>query len=130
MMAASIDEMQFSPSTIRSRAKFHESPRVGGHASATSAAMPSRGRRTGGAPPRLGIGAASSALPDALPASIDPSPFADTVRFHEPPEPSVSPPDWWRCSDAPLIYMTFGTALSYMSIAADTYRMALDAVSE
>jgi hypothetical protein len=40
MMRVSIHERQFSPSTIRSRAKFHESPRVGGHASATSAAMP------------------------------------------------------------------------------------------
>ena len=63
-----------------------------------------------------------------FPASIDPSPFADTVRFHEPPETPVSPPDWWCGSDAPLIYMTFGTVLGYMSIAAETYRMALTAV--
>jgi hypothetical protein len=63
-----------------------------------------------------------------FPASIDPSPFEDTVRFHEPPETPVSLPDWWRGSDAPLIYMTFGTVLGYMSIAAETYRMALQAV--
>jgi UDP:flavonoid glycosyltransferase YjiC (YdhE family) len=63
-----------------------------------------------------------------FPASIDPSPFAQTVRFHEPPETPVSLPDWWRGSDAPLIYMTFGTVLGYMSIAAETYRMALKAV--
>ena len=63
-----------------------------------------------------------------IPASIDPSPFADTVRYHEPRETPVSLPDWWRGSDAPLIYMTFGTVLGYMSIAAETYRMALEAV--
>jgi UDP:flavonoid glycosyltransferase YjiC (YdhE family) len=63
-----------------------------------------------------------------FPASIDPSPFADTVRFHEPPETPVALPDWWRGSDAPLIYMSFGTVLGYMSIAADTYRMAMKAV--
>ena len=63
-----------------------------------------------------------------FPASFDPSPFADTVRFHEPPEAPVSLPDWWRGSDAPLIYLTFGTVLGYMSIATETYRMALKAV--
>jgi UDP:flavonoid glycosyltransferase YjiC (YdhE family) len=63
-----------------------------------------------------------------FPASFDPSPFADTVRYHEPRETPVSLPDWWRGSDAPLIYMTFGTVLGYMSIAAETYRMALQAV--
>jgi UDP:flavonoid glycosyltransferase YjiC (YdhE family) len=63
-----------------------------------------------------------------FPASFDPSPFADTVRYREPRETPVSLPDWWRGSDAPLIYMTFGTVLGYMSIAAETYRMALKAV--
>jgi UDP:flavonoid glycosyltransferase YjiC (YdhE family) len=63
-----------------------------------------------------------------FPASFDPSPFANTVRFHEPPESAVSLPDWWRGSDAPLIYMTFGTVLGFMSIAAETYRMALKSV--
>ena len=63
-----------------------------------------------------------------FPESIDPSPFEHTVRFHEPPETPVSLPDWWRGSDAPLIYMTFGTVLGYMSIAAETYGMALKAV--
>jgi hypothetical protein len=59
-----------------------------------------------------------------FPESIDPSPFEHTVRFHEPPETPVSLPDWWRGPDAPLIYMTFGTVLGYMSIAAETYGMA------
>jgi UDP:flavonoid glycosyltransferase YjiC (YdhE family) len=63
-----------------------------------------------------------------FPASIDPSPFAETVRFHEPPELPGSLPDWWGGSDAPLIYMSFGTVLGHMSIAAETYRVALEAV--
>ena len=63
-----------------------------------------------------------------FPASFDPSPFADTVRYHQPPETPVSLPDWWRGSEAPLIYMSFGSVLGYMSIAAETYRMALSAV--
>jgi UDP:flavonoid glycosyltransferase YjiC (YdhE family) len=63
-----------------------------------------------------------------FPAVIDPSPFADTIRYHEPRETPVSLPDWWRGASSPLIYMTFGTVLGYMSIAAETYRMALKAV--
>jgi len=63
-----------------------------------------------------------------FPASIDPSPFADTARYHEPRETPVPLPDWWRGASSPLIYMTFGTVLGYMSIAAETYRMALSAV--
>ena len=63
-----------------------------------------------------------------FPASIDPSPFVHTVRYREPCETPGSLPDWWRGSDAPVIYMTFGTVLGYMSIAAETYRMALEAV--
>jgi UDP:flavonoid glycosyltransferase YjiC (YdhE family) len=63
-----------------------------------------------------------------FPASFDPSPFANTVRFHHAPTAPVPLPDWWPGSEAPLIYMTFGTVLGYMSIAAETYRMALTAV--
>jgi UDP:flavonoid glycosyltransferase YjiC (YdhE family) len=63
-----------------------------------------------------------------FPASLDPSPFANTVRFHERSETPVSLPDWWRGSEAPLIYLTFGTVLGYMSIATETYRMALRSV--
>jgi len=63
-----------------------------------------------------------------FPASIDQSPFADTVRYHEPRETPVPLPDWWRGASSPLIYMTFGTVLGYMSIAAETYRVALSAV--
>ena len=64
-----------------------------------------------------------------FPASLDPSPFPATVRFHEPPPPAAGPlPDWWYGSAAPLVYVTFGTVLGHMSIAAGVYRTALAAV--
>ena len=54
-----------------------------------------------------------------FPASLDPSPFPATVRFREPPPPpGGSAPDWWDGSTAPLLYVTFGTVLGHMSIAA------------
>jgi hypothetical protein len=65
-----------------------------------------------------------------FPASLDPSSFATTVRFRESrSHVPRSLPDWWGGSDAPLVYMTFGTVLGHMSIAADVYRAALDAIS-
>ncbi len=67
-----------------------------------------------------------------FPAALDPSPFASTFRFSEP-EPDVAPtalPDWWAGSDAPLVYMTFGTVLGHMTMAADIYRVALRVVAD
>jgi UDP:flavonoid glycosyltransferase YjiC (YdhE family) len=67
----------------------------------------------------------------SFPASLDPSPFPTTLRFHQPAASPVGPlPDWWRGSDAPLAYMTFGTVLGHMSIATDVYRTALEAVAD
>ena len=63
-----------------------------------------------------------------FPASLDPSPFADTVRFHEPARSARLAAGLVARSDAPLIYLTFGTVLGYMSIAAEAYGMALKAV--
>jgi hypothetical protein len=63
-----------------------------------------------------------------LPASLDPSPFSTTIRFHEGGAAVGEPlPDWWDGSDAPLVYMTFGTVLGHMSIAARVYQTALKA---
>jgi hypothetical protein len=65
----------------------------------------------------------------AFPVSLDPSSFPTTVRFHEPGTPNRTPVrDWWAGSDAPLVYLTFGTVLGHMSIAAGVYRTALKAV--
>ncbi len=64
-----------------------------------------------------------------FPASLDPSPFPDTVRFREPePEPVRLLPDRRDGSEAPLVYVTFGTVLGYMTIAEDVYRTALAAL--
>lgn len=66
----------------------------------------------------------------SFPASLDPSSFPTTVRFHDPGTPTVTPlRDWWDGSDAPLVYVTFGTVLGHMSIAASVYRTALKAVA-
>jgi MGT family glycosyltransferase len=51
------------------------------------------------------------------------------VQDHPAPPPSPPPrPDWWGGSDAPFVYMTFGTVLGYMSMAGVVYRAALEAV--
>jgi UDP:flavonoid glycosyltransferase YjiC (YdhE family) len=64
-----------------------------------------------------------------FPSSIDPSEFATTVRYRtETLEPRPLP-DWWHGSDAPLIYVTFGTVLGYMSIAPAVVNTVMKAVS-
>jgi UDP:flavonoid glycosyltransferase YjiC (YdhE family) len=64
-----------------------------------------------------------------FPSSLDPSPFPTTFRYREPATPANNPlPDWWDGSKVPLIYMSFGTVLGYMSIAGDVYRTAIKAV--
>jgi UDP:flavonoid glycosyltransferase YjiC (YdhE family) len=66
-----------------------------------------------------------------FPGSLDPSPFPATVRFRPNPVADPDPlPDWWPGNDAPLVYVTFGTVLGYMSIAAGVYRTALQAMAE
>lgn len=39
-------------------------------------------------------------------------------------------PDWWDGSTAPLLYVSFGTVLGHMSMAATAYRVTLAAVGE
>jgi hypothetical protein len=64
-----------------------------------------------------------------FPASLDPSPFATTIRFRDDATVSPAPlPDWWNGWDAPLVYLSFGTVLGHMSIAGDVYATALEAV--
>ena len=64
----------------------------------------------------------------SFPIELDPSPFPDTVRFHNPVASTPPLPDWWDGSRAPLVYLTFGTVLGYMTIAAGVFRTALRAV--
>ena len=67
-----------------------------------------------------------------LPASLDPSSFPRTLRYHadgaEPPAPRPLP-DWWDGSRAPLVYMTFGAVLSSMSVARSVFGLAVEAVA-
>ena len=65
-----------------------------------------------------------------FPASLDASPFPDTRRYRETPGPRTPLPDWWDGSTAPLLYVSFGTVLGHMSMAASAYRIALAAVGE
>ncbi len=63
-----------------------------------------------------------------FPASMDPSPFPDTRRFCERPALRARVGDWWAGSNSPLIYVTFGTVMGYMTIAGKVFRAALEAV--
>ena len=63
-----------------------------------------------------------------FPVELDPSPFPETVRFHDEPPSPLALPDWWGGDQSSLIYLTFGTVLGHMTIAADVYRTALRAV--
>jgi UDP:flavonoid glycosyltransferase YjiC (YdhE family) len=66
----------------------------------------------------------------AFPAALDPSPFPVTRRFHPPRRPAAPLPDWWGGSTAPLVYVTFGTVLGFMSIAGNVYRAVVEALAE
>ena len=65
-----------------------------------------------------------------FPATLDPSPFPGTWRYREPAAaPRGALPAWWPGTDAPLVYVSFGTVLGYMSFAGEVYRAVLDAVA-
>jgi UDP:flavonoid glycosyltransferase YjiC (YdhE family) len=68
-----------------------------------------------------------------LPASVDPSPYPDTRRFHEVAADTRRPwqlPDWWEGSDAPLVYVSFGTVVGDLPIGPVAYRAAVEAVTQ
>ena len=95
---------------------------------------------------RSGLTAEISSAPyiSRFPPAIDPSPFTTTLRYRTRRDPVPEPlPDWWSMStraessdqpggsaDLPLVYVTFGTVLPYMSFATKAYRFALDALAE
>lgn len=82
---------------------------------------------------RPGVAAAIGDAPylTSFPESLDPSPWADTRRFHQPAAPAKPLPDWWPTSDdRPLVYVTFGTVVGTLPEAVSVYRTALVAVSE
>jgi UDP-glucoronosyl and UDP-glucosyl transferase len=66
-----------------------------------------------------------------FPERLDPDQMPNTIRFRETLDTKTTPlPDWWNGSDAPLVYLTFGTVFGYMSFAGDVLRVALDAVAD
>ncbi|MFB7914490.1 glycosyltransferase [Streptomyces sp. NPDC056061] len=62
-----------------------------------------------------------------LPASLDPSPYPRTHRYHAS-APSVPAPDRWDDGEEPLLYVTLGTEAGALPTAAGLYRALLDAV--
>jgi UDP:flavonoid glycosyltransferase YjiC (YdhE family) len=65
-----------------------------------------------------------------FPSSLDPPSYPDTRRYREAPVAGRVPlPDWWGDDASPLAYLTFGSVTGSMPIAADVYRIALDAMS-
>jgi UDP:flavonoid glycosyltransferase YjiC (YdhE family) len=78
-----------------------------------------------------GVGAAIAAAPflTPFPASLDPSPWADTRRFRSPAPAAAALPDWWpQRRSEPLVYVTFGSVLGHLSHARDVFAVALRAV--
>ncbi len=71
----------------------------------------------------------------SFPASLEePSAPAqpDTLRFHDPAWDAAPSelPDWWAGSDAPLVYVTFGSVAGGMEMLAPVFRAAIEAVGE
>ncbi|MHB1533126.1 MAG: glycosyltransferase [Acidimicrobiales bacterium] len=79
----------------------------------------------------VGVAEAIEAAPylSSFPASLDPSPWPVTVRFHTPTSAPATLPDWWPGDDRPLVYVTFGSVTGQLAEAVGVYRTALDAVA-
>jgi len=84
---------------------------------------------------RIGDQIKASGYLTRFPPSVDPSPYPATRRFREagPAEagrpPSGPLPDWWQGSDAPLVYVTFGTMAGGTAVGDAAFRTVLGAVS-
>jgi UDP:flavonoid glycosyltransferase YjiC (YdhE family) len=84
---------------------------------------------------RIGDQIKASGYLTRFPPSVDPSPYPATRRFREagPADagrpPSLPLPDgWWDGSNAPLVYVTFGTMAGGSATGDAAFRAALDAV--
>ncbi|MGW2086723.1 glycosyltransferase [Streptomyces sp. NPDC001880] len=63
-----------------------------------------------------------------LPASLDPSPYAATRRYHENLRQEALP-DWWDGAEEPLVHVTLGTEAGVLPTATGLYRAVVEAVS-
>lgn len=79
----------------------------------------------------LGVAEAIGAAPylSSFPASLDPSPWAITLRFRTAAPVVGELPEWWRGGERPLVYVSFGTVIGHLPEANGVYRSVLDAVS-
>lgn len=77
----------------------------------------------------LGDRLAASPYLTRFPASVDPSPYQDTRRYHDTPV-LESPPDSGIGVGDPLVYLTLGTEAGAMPGAPALYRAFLDALSD
>jgi len=66
-----------------------------------------------------------------FPATLDASPFPGTRRYREPAiaERAALPAWWGAAAPGPLVYVSLGTVLGYMSFAEEAYRAVTDAVA-
>lgn len=65
----------------------------------------------------------------AFPASLDHSTFPRTVRYRSAPARAQRPlPDWWGGARGPLVYVTLGTVLGYLSSAPSAFAILLSAL--
>ena len=66
-----------------------------------------------------------------FPALLDPSPYAETWRYREPPPaPSDPLPDWWPGRNGPLVYVTFGSVAGSLPVVRSVFGAALAAVGD
>ncbi len=65
-----------------------------------------------------------------FPTSWDPSTFPDTRRIRAAARQAGRLPDWWRGSQAPLVYVTLGSVIPRLSFAPVVYRTVLAALAD
>ncbi len=81
--------------------------------------------------PGLAKRVAASPYLTRFPASLDPSDYPRTLRYHDRERATPSPlADWWGGSSAPLIYVTLGTVATGTPEGVSVLRAALDALSQ
>jgi UDP-glucoronosyl and UDP-glucosyl transferase len=89
---------------------------------------------------RTGLGLDSDPAAGALlaaplltrsPASLDAAGGAHGALRFSDERPDAAPlPDWWEGSDAPLVYLSFGTEVPTMSLYPHLYRAAIAALAD
>ncbi|MFF2008523.1 glycosyltransferase [Streptomyces sp. NPDC058195] len=77
--------------------------------------------------PGIARGLLASPYLTRLPATLDPSPYDVTHRYHDASRPGALP-DWWGGADEPLVHLTLGSEAGALPTAAGLYRGLLDAV--